>query len=151
MRTTALGRTGLPVSRIAFGTWQLDGDWGVFAEDEAKAAIRRARGLGVNIFDTAQAYGFGASERLLDSTLRDELRGDRDELVIGTKGGLRRTDTGVTRDADPHALREGVDPSLTALYVDHIDLYQVHCDPKEIDSIMAAVTPVVGSSPESMC
>ncbi|MER7639434.1 aldo/keto reductase [Streptomyces sp. NPDC126522] len=83
--------------------------------------------------------------------LRDELRSNRDELVIGTKGGLRRTDTGVTRDAGPCALREGVDASLTALYVDHIDLYQVHCDPKEIDSIMAAVTPVVGPSPESMC
>lgn len=135
--------------------------------------------------------------------LRGELRSNRDELVIGTKGGLRRTDTGVTRDADPHALREGVDASLTALGVDHIDLYQVHWpDPKaqfadkagalkelvdfgkirhvdgaivgtrhadhvednlaaaditlgetglkEIDSIMAAATPVVGPSPESM-
>ena len=131
MRTITLGRTRLPVSRIASGTWQLGGDWGVFAEDEATAAIRRARELGVNIFDTAQAYGFGASERLLGSALRDELRRNRDELVIATKGGLRRTNTGVTRDAGPRALREGVDASLTALGVDHIDLYQVHWpDPK---------------------
>jgi aryl-alcohol dehydrogenase-like predicted oxidoreductase len=131
MRTTTLGMTNLKVSRIAFGTWQLGGDWGGFAEDEAKAAIRRARELGVTFFDTAQAYGFGASERLLGDALRDELRGNRDELVIATKGGLRRTDTGVTRDASPKALREGVDASLTALGVDHIDLYQVHWpDPK---------------------
>ncbi|MFF1639696.1 aldo/keto reductase [Streptomyces sp. NPDC058246] len=128
---TTLGMTNLKVSRIAFGTWQLGGDWGGFAEDEAKAAIRRARELGVTFFDTAQAYGFGASERLLGDALRDELRGNRDELVIATKGGLRRTDTGVARDASPQALREGVDASLTALGVDHIDLYQMHWpDPK---------------------
>ncbi|MFD4555676.1 aldo/keto reductase [Streptomyces sp. NPDC058469] len=131
MRTTTWGRTGLPVSRIGFGTRQLGGDWGVFAEDEVKAAIRRARELGVTIFDTAQAYGFGASERLIGSAPRDELRRNRDELVIAAKGGLRRTDTGVTRDAGPRALREGVDASPTALGIDHIDLYQVHRpDPK---------------------
>ncbi|MDH6130113.1 aldo/keto reductase [Kitasatospora sp. GP82] len=131
MRTTTLGMTGLEVSRIAFGTWQLGGDWGGFAEDEAKTAIRRARDLGVNFFDTAQAYGFGASERLLGESLRGELRSRRDELVIATKGGLRETDTGIARDASPQALREGVNASLTALGVDHIDLYQVHWpDPK---------------------
>ncbi|MFE8945020.1 aldo/keto reductase [Streptomyces sp. NPDC007856] len=131
MRSTTLGTTGLQVSRIAFGTWQLGGDWGDFAEDDAKAAIHRARKLGVNFFDTAQAYGFGASERLLGAALRSELRRYRDELVIATKGGLRRTAAGIARDASPAALREGVDASLTALGVDHIDLYQVHWpDPK---------------------
>ena len=65
MKTIMLGRTGLAVSRIAFGTWQLGGDWGRFDQTAAIAAIRRARELGVNFFDTAQAYGFGASERLL--------------------------------------------------------------------------------------
>jgi vacuolar iron transporter family protein len=52
MKTTTLGRSGLEVSRIAFGTWQLGGDWGEFDEDAAVAAIRRARELGVNFFDT---------------------------------------------------------------------------------------------------
>ncbi|MER6566864.1 aldo/keto reductase [Streptomyces sp. NPDC001093] len=131
MRSTTLGSTGLQVSRIALGTWQLGGDWGAFAEDDAKAAIHRARELGVNFFDTAQAYGFGASERLLGAALRGELRRRRDELVIATKGGLRRTATGIARDASPGALRQGVDASLTALGIDHIDLYQVHWpDPK---------------------
>jgi aryl-alcohol dehydrogenase-like predicted oxidoreductase len=65
MRTLALGRSGLVVSPIAFGTWQLGGEWGAFDEDEGIAAIRRARELGVNLFDTAQGYGFGVSERLL--------------------------------------------------------------------------------------
>jgi aryl-alcohol dehydrogenase-like predicted oxidoreductase len=89
-------------------------------------AIRRARELGVNFFDTAQAYGFGASERLLGRALRGELTRNRDELVIATKGGLRMTDAGLVRDAGPGWLRAGVEASLTALGVEHIDLYQVH-------------------------
>jgi aryl-alcohol dehydrogenase-like predicted oxidoreductase len=126
MKTTILGRSGLEVSRIAFGTWQLGGEWGQFDENTAVAAIRRARELGVNFFDTAQAYGFGASEAILGKALRDELSRDRDELVIATKGGLRQTDSGLARDASPEWLRKGVDSSLTALGIDHIDLYQVH-------------------------
>ena len=65
MKYTTLGRTGLQVSRIAFGTWQLGGDWGPTDEAAATAAIRRAADQGVTLFDTAQAYGFGATERLL--------------------------------------------------------------------------------------
>jgi aryl-alcohol dehydrogenase-like predicted oxidoreductase len=126
LKTTILGRTGLNVSRIAFGTWQLGGEWGQFDEDAAITAIRRARELGVNFFDTAQAYGFGASEQILGKALRDELAGGRDELVIATKGGLRQTDSGLVRDASPGSLRHGVDASLRALGIDHIDLYQVH-------------------------
>jgi aryl-alcohol dehydrogenase-like predicted oxidoreductase len=131
MDTTILGRTGLRVSRIAFGTWQLGGDWGRFDEAVAITAIRRAFDLGVNFFDSAQAYGFGASERLLGGALRGELNRNRDELVIATKGGLRMTDGGLVRDASPRWLREGVDASLRALDVEYIDLYQVHWpDPK---------------------
>ncbi|MFI7670334.1 aldo/keto reductase [Nocardia sp. NPDC049526] len=126
MKTTTLGRSGLQVSRIAFGTWQLGGEWGRFDEEAAITAIRRARDLGVNFFDTAQAYGFGASERILGKALGSELTSARHELVIATKGGLRRTDTGLVRDASPGWLRKGVDASLEALGVDHIDLYQVH-------------------------
>jgi aryl-alcohol dehydrogenase-like predicted oxidoreductase len=126
METTTLGITGLRVSRIAFGTWQLGGEWGQFDEDAAITAIRRARDLGVNFFDTAQAYGFGASEHILGKALRDELVRDRNELVIATKGGLRQTGSGLVRDASPEWLRRGVDASLTALGIDHIDLYQVH-------------------------
>jgi aryl-alcohol dehydrogenase-like predicted oxidoreductase len=131
MNTTILGSTGLRVSRIAFGTWQLGGDWGRFDEAMAVTAIRHAFDLGVNFFDTAQAYGFGASERLLGGALRGELNRNRDQLVIATKGGLRMTDRGLVRDASPQWLREGVDASLRALGVEYIDLYQVHWpDPK---------------------
>jgi aryl-alcohol dehydrogenase-like predicted oxidoreductase len=127
METTRLGMTGLEVSRIAYGTWQFGGEWGEFDEREAVAAIRRARELGIDLFDTAQAYGFGASERLVGEALRDDLDNRRDEVVIATKGGLRMDEEeGLVRDSSPEWLREGVDRSLEALGVDHIDLYQVH-------------------------
>ena len=123
--------TDLQVSPIAFGTWQLGGEWGQFDEDEAIAAVRQARELGVNLFDTAHGYGFGASERVLGNALRDDIEHRRDEVLIATKGGLRMTDEGLVRDSSPESLRSGVDASLEALGVDYVDLIQVHWpDPK---------------------
>ena len=121
-----LGRTDLEVAPIAFGTWQLGGEWGQFDERQALAAIRHARELGVNLFDTAQGYGFGASEELLGRALHDDLDRRRDEVVIATKGGLRMTDTGLVRDASPDSLRAGLEDSLRSLDVDYIDIHQVH-------------------------
>jgi len=127
MNTITLGMTGLEATPLAFGTWQLGGEWGAFDEHEAVTAIRHARELGINFFDTAQAYGFGASERLLGRALSDELTTRRDEVVIATKGGLRIDEQrGLVRDSSPAWLRHGVEESLRALGVEHIDLYQVH-------------------------
>ena len=69
MEKVKLGRSELEVSPIAFGTWQLGGDWGATDEQAAIAAMRRAADLGINFFDTAQAYGYGASESLLAKAL----------------------------------------------------------------------------------
>jgi aryl-alcohol dehydrogenase-like predicted oxidoreductase len=126
MKTTTLGKSDLRVSRIAFGAWQLGGDWGHFDEEAAIAAIRHALDLGVNFFDTAHAYGSGASEHLLGKALRPELLRERDRLVIATKGGLRTTDSGLLPDARPAAVRSDVEASLAALGIDRIDLYQMH-------------------------
>ena len=126
INTVRLGMTDLDVFPIAFGTWQLGGEWGQFDEAEGIAAIRYARELGVNLFDTAQGYGFGASERLLARALRHDLDRRRDEVVIATKGGLRMTADGLRRDSSPGWLRHGVEDSLRALGVDQIDIYQVH-------------------------
>jgi aryl-alcohol dehydrogenase-like predicted oxidoreductase len=127
VNTVTLGMTGLEVTPVALGTWQLGGEWGSFDERQAIEAIRHARELGINFFDTAQAYGFGASERLLGRALREELTQHREEVVIATKGGLRLDEhRGVVRDASPAWLRHGVEQSLEALGVDYIDLYQVH-------------------------
>jgi aryl-alcohol dehydrogenase-like predicted oxidoreductase len=127
MDRVTLGRTGLQVTRVAFGTWQLGGDWGDYDERQAIDAIRRARALGVNLFDTAQAYGFGVAERLLGEALHDELRAHREEIVLATKGGLRMdAERGLVRDCSPAWLRQGVEGSLRNLGVERIDLYQVH-------------------------
>jgi aryl-alcohol dehydrogenase-like predicted oxidoreductase len=123
MEQIRLGRSGLTVSRLAFGTWQLGGDWGPTDETYAIAAIRRAADQGITLFDTAQGYGFGASEQLLAKALEGVAR---DRVVIATKGGLRPTGDGLVRDASPAWIRKGVDESLQALGTDHIDLYQVH-------------------------
>jgi aryl-alcohol dehydrogenase-like predicted oxidoreductase len=124
MKQIRLGRSGLNVSRIAFGTWQLGGDWGATDEDAAIRAIRHALDRGINIFDTAQGYGFGASEQLLARALEGHRR---DDVVIATKGGLRSLGGArVERDASPEAIRAGVDDSLRALATDYIDLLQVH-------------------------
>lgn len=124
MQYTTLGRTGLQVSRIAFGTWQLGGDWGPTDESAAITAIQRAADQGVTLFDTAQAYGFGASEELLAKAVSGL---DRDKLVIATKGGLRPGQVGgVNRDSSPAWIAAGVEASLRALRTDYIDLYQVH-------------------------
>jgi aryl-alcohol dehydrogenase-like predicted oxidoreductase len=124
MRYIELGRSGLTVSRICFGTWQFGGDWGSIDRDEAIAAVRAALDAGVTFFDTAQAYGFGASEALLAEALRDDIH--RDDVIVATKGGLRRVEGGITRDASPAFLRDGVEQSLRHLGVEAIDLYQVH-------------------------
>jgi len=126
-----LGTTDLTVSTLCFGNWQGAGDWGDIPEDQLLATTRRAFDLGIRFFDTAQAYGFGRAEELLGRALAGQLKGSaRDEVVIATKGGLRAVgrdgDDGVTRDSSPGWLRQGIDDSLRALGVDHIDVYAVH-------------------------
>jgi aryl-alcohol dehydrogenase-like predicted oxidoreductase len=73
MRTVTLGPTRLEVTPLAYGTWQFGGDWGPVDEPAAIAAIQNARSAGISFFDTAQAYGFGRSERLLGAALADDL------------------------------------------------------------------------------
>jgi aryl-alcohol dehydrogenase-like predicted oxidoreductase len=124
MRETRLGRTELVVSNIALGTWSYGGDWGVVDADAATRTITGAVDLGVNFFDTAQAYGFGQAERILGDALWPWLR--RDEVVIATKGGLRPHGDRLVRDATAEWLRQGVEDSLRNLRTDYIDLYQVH-------------------------
>jgi aryl-alcohol dehydrogenase-like predicted oxidoreductase len=124
MRTVVLGASKLEVTPIAYGTWQFGGDWGPVDDRNAIAAIQGARALGINFFDTAQGYGFGASEVMLGKALRKEITADRDSVVIATKGGILPGGQG--RDASAAYLRKGVEESLRALDVETIDLYQVH-------------------------
>ncbi|HEY3715426.1 MAG TPA: aldo/keto reductase [Jatrophihabitantaceae bacterium] len=124
MRYVRLGQTDLQVSAIAFGTWAFGGDWGAADLEAGRDAIDYALSLGINLFDTAQGYGFGVAEELLGRALRE--RADREDVIIATKGGLRMDGDRVVRDASRDWLRKGVASSLRHLDTDYIDIYQVH-------------------------
>jgi aryl-alcohol dehydrogenase-like predicted oxidoreductase len=129
MEYIQLGKSGLNVSRVCFGTWQFGGDWGSVERDDAIAAVRAALDQGVTFFDTAQAYGFGDSEALLAQALGDDIH--RDDVIVATKGGLRLAGGGIRRDSSPEFLRDGVEQSLGHLGVEAIDLFQVHWPDRE--------------------
>ncbi|URM96463.1 aldo/keto reductase [Actinomadura madurae] len=117
------------------------GEWGQVEDRAAIESIRHARELGVNVFDTAQGYGFGTAERLLGRALAGEM----DQVVIATKGGLRMDGDTLVRDSSPTWIRRGVEESLSALGVDHIDLYQVHWpDPR---TPLAETAAAIGTGP----
>jgi len=138
MKQVRLGKSNLQVSPIAFGAWELGGDWGATDETAAIETIRHAADAGINFFDTAQGYGFGASEALIAKALADR---PREEIVIATKGGLRPTPGGgVERDASPDWVRRGVDESLKALNTDYIDLYQIHWPDAKVPFAQTAAT-----------
>jgi aryl-alcohol dehydrogenase-like predicted oxidoreductase len=126
MQYTQLGERGPRVSRIAFGNWSAGGDWGSVDRAAAIAATRAAKDLGITLFDTARAYGFGAAEELLGEALRPEITSARESLVIATKGGLRNQGGLPARDSSPAGLRRDLELSLRALGTDYVDLYQVH-------------------------
>jgi pyridoxine 4-dehydrogenase len=121
----------LEVRRLGYGAMRITGDgiWGPPDDpDNARAVLRRVIELDVNLIDTADSYGPEVSENLIAEALHPY----PDDLVIATKGGLRRTGPGEwPRDAHPDRLRECIEGSLRRLRVDRIDLYQLHSpDPK---------------------
>jgi len=124
MRYVRLGKTDMEVSALAFGTWSFGGEWGTFDKDEATETIHRALELGVTFFDTAQGYGFGAAESLLGEALWDAVQ--RQDVIVATKGGLRREGDGLVRDASASWIRSGVESSLRNLKTEYIDVYQIH-------------------------
>lgn len=124
MRHVRLGQTDLQVSAVAFGTWAFGGDWSAVDPEDSTAAIHRALELGINLFDTAQGYGFGAAERLLGDAIRQRVR--REDVVIATKGGLRMQGGYLLRDASARWIRAGVESSLRNLGTDYVDIYQIH-------------------------
>jgi pyridoxine 4-dehydrogenase len=121
----------LEVRRLGFGAMRITGDgiWGPPDDpDEAKRLLRRVVELDVNLIDTADSYGPEVSENLIAEALHPY----PEDLVIATKGGLRRTGPGEwPRDADPKRLKECCEGSLRRLRLDRIDVYQLHApDPK---------------------
>jgi aryl-alcohol dehydrogenase-like predicted oxidoreductase len=144
MQYVRLAKTELQVSVLALGTWAFGGEWGSFDEGEAKATIHAALNNGITLFDTAQGYGFGIAERLLAGALWDQVK--REEVIVATKGGLRKDGDDLLRDLSARWLRQGVESSLRNLQTDYIDLYQLHWpDPKTpLEETAGALEEMVG-------
>jgi aryl-alcohol dehydrogenase-like predicted oxidoreductase len=123
MEYRELGRTGWKISAISLGTWAMGSAWGAVDDRLSLATLNRALDLGVNFFDTADAYG---SEPLLGQLRRQR----KEPFYIGTKMGM-----GV--NPDPHGytrrnLSYFVENSLRNLGVETIDLMQLHCPPIQV-------------------
>ncbi|WP_424887170.1 aldo/keto reductase [Streptomyces sp. XH2] len=124
MRTTTLGKNGPVVGRIGLGTMGMSFGYDPHGwDDEASTrVIRRALDLGVNLIDTADAYGPFTNEELVGRALA----GRRDDVVLSTKGGLVVDENGLGLNGRPEYLRAAVDASLARLGTDHVDLYFLH-------------------------
>ena len=125
MEYTTLGSTGMTVSRIGLGgvsfgsaePWMLD-------PEESRAIIDRAVELGINFFDTANAYSDGDSERILGAALEEY---DRDRMVVATKGYFHMDeDNPNSGGLSRKAIEQELTNSLDRLGMETVDLYQTH-------------------------
>ncbi len=121
-----LGKTGIEVSEVGFGAWQLgnireDGSTG----QDAVSLVQKAIELGCNFFDTAPNYAGGNSEKLLGKALKNK----REEVVINSKFGHSPDDV---IDFDSSLIRDSVAGSLKRLQTDYLDSVLLHNPPFEI-------------------
>ena len=136
MKYTTLGSTGMEVSRLCLGcmSFSINGktkihDW-VLDEKESREIIERAIELGINFFDTANAYSNGESEKVLGKVLNDY---NRDEYVVSTKGYFPTNLFSDEKETHPNssglsrkAIEQELQNSLDRLGMDTIDLYYIH-------------------------
>ena len=121
----------LEVRRLGYGAMRITGrgTWGPPEDPEAaKAVLRRAVELGINLIDTADSYGPRVSEELIAEALHPY-----EGITIATKGGLERTGPGEwPRNGHPEHLKEACEGSRRRLRVDRIDLYQLHAPDDDV-------------------
>lgn len=136
MKQKPLGNSGLSASIVGLGAWVLGGGqlWGQDTDDaESVRTIQAALDLGINLIDTAPAYGWGRSERVVGRALM----GRRDRAILATKCGLWWEDARgsfftdfdgkkMYRSLRPDTLQIEIENSLRRLETDYIDLYQTH-------------------------
>jgi aryl-alcohol dehydrogenase-like predicted oxidoreductase len=134
--TTELGRTGMQITRVGFGAWAIGGGdwefgWGPQEDAQSVAAIERALENGVNWIDTAAAYGFGHSEKVVGRAIAD--LGDERPYVF-TKCSLLDDGSGkVLHSLNRDSVLWEAEASLYRLGIDAIDLYQIHWPDPERD------------------
>ena len=126
MKYRKFGRIGWDVSEIGFGAWAVGGEWGAVDDGQSIAAMKRALELGVNFFDTADVYGDGRSERLMQR-LRKETSA---AFHVVTKAG-RRLRPHLAAGYNRENLTAFIERSLQNIGVDSLELVQLHCPPTE--------------------
>jgi aryl-alcohol dehydrogenase-like predicted oxidoreductase len=125
MEFATIPETSIRISRVGLGTWAIGGwIWGGTDEEESINAINAAIDRGVNLIDTAPAYGFGRSEEIVGRAIADS--GRRSRVAIATKAGLEWKDSKVFRNASRERIKREIGDSLRRLQTDYIDIYQVH-------------------------
>jgi aryl-alcohol dehydrogenase-like predicted oxidoreductase len=122
MEYRPFGQTGMQVSAIGVGCWEIGGGYGSVEETQFIQAVHRALDLGINCFDTAEAYGFGASERSLAKALGSR----RKEAIVVTKFGVGYKEAPNFRDSSRSRVMASIDKSLQNLNTDYVDVYMVH-------------------------
>lgn len=127
MKMRSFGNTGIQVSEIGLGAWQLaNPDWLLNDQSEGRAIVEAALADGCNFFDTAPGYGGGRSEEILG----DVLGSQRDKAVIMTKFGSTRPDG--SKDFAVESLRPSLERSLRRLKTDYVDFLLLHNPPKAL-------------------
>lgn len=139
MRKKRLGISDLEVSVVGLGTWAIGGDfWGSVDDQTSIRAIQAGLDAGINLIDTAPAYGRGHAEKVVG----EAVKGRRDQVVIATKCGIVRTPNSFEKNLAPASIRKEIEDSLQRLGVDAIDLYQIHW-PDEKTPLEATVAELV--------
>jgi aryl-alcohol dehydrogenase-like predicted oxidoreductase len=125
MEFVTISGTNLTASRIGLGTWAMGGwMWGGSDEEESVGTIRAALDRGVNLIDTAPAYGFGRSEEIVGRAVAES--GKREQVILSTKVGLEWRDGNVFRNSTRERILGEIEDSLRRLRTDYIDIYHVH-------------------------
>lgn len=128
MKYRKLGKTGLNISEVSLGTWQLGGKWGSnFDLKNAEYILNKAIDNGINFIDTADVYSDKLSEQMVGKVVRSR----SEEVFIATKCG-RQLNPHTNKTYTNKALRKFVEDSLKNLGVERIDLIQLHCPPTEV-------------------
>jgi aryl-alcohol dehydrogenase-like predicted oxidoreductase len=127
MQRRVFNGSGVQVSEVGLGTWQIGGSWGDVSEEDALAVLRTAAQSGVNFFDTADVYGDGRSESLIGKFLQESSA----DTFVATKLGRSGTPGGAA-NFSLDSFRLHTEASLQRLGVEALDLTQLHCIPTEV-------------------